>query len=102
MLTDLAQSIRDLARRKDEIDAAAVDRAPRHAGMLRGFFVLCEGYASDCLDLGQAERSIRTGPGKNYADCPCLFVFRQRPEQEVDGQMGAATFLARGELQDTA
>ena len=102
MLTDLAQPIRDLGGREDEIDAAAVDRAPRHAGMPCGFFVLCEGYASDCLDLGQAERPIRTGAGKNYADCPCLFVFCQRPEQEVDGQMGAATFLARGELQDAA
>ena len=102
MLTDLAQPLRDLRRRQDEIHAAAVDRAVRHAGIPGGFFVLREGDASDRLDLAQAERSVGPGARKNYADRPYLFVFRKRPEQKVDGQMGAATFLTRGDMQDAA
>ena len=68
MLTDLAQPLRDLCRRQDEIHAAAVDRAVRHAEIPGGFLVLREGDASDRLDLAQAERSVGPGARKNHAD----------------------------------
>jgi hypothetical protein len=80
MRADLGQAARDLVRGQDEIDAATVDRAPRHATMCRGLFILCEGDPADRLHLAKPLRAIGSGAGKNDSHRSRLLVFGQRAE----------------------
>jgi hypothetical protein len=57
----------------------------RHAVEFGGLLVPGEGDAALGLDLGEPERAVRAGAGKDNADSRRVLVFRQRLEEVVDG-----------------
>ena len=100
VVADLGQPPGDLLGRQDEIDAAAVDGAARHAGVPGRLLVLGEGDAAHGLDLAQPQRAVGAGAGEDHADGAGLLVLGQRAEQVIDRQVRAAPSLARRDMQD--
>jgi len=84
---DLRKPPRNAVGRQDEVHAAAVDRAVRHARVLRGILLLGERDAANGLDLAQAQGAVGPGAGEHDRDGLGLLVLGQRPEQVIDWQV---------------
>ena len=85
MMTDAGELARDLLRRQNDVDAAAVRGALRHPRIPCRFFVLCESDAACCLDVFDPERAVRAGAGQDDADRGGLPIFGERLEEGIDG-----------------
>jgi hypothetical protein len=74
----------DPFRRQHQIDHAGGDSGARHAVVLGGVRLLRQGNAAGRLDVADAERAVRSGPGKNHADRARAGRFGKGREERVN------------------
>ena len=101
IVPDPLQRAGELRGRQDHVDAAALDGALRHAGVLGRRLILGEHDAAAGLDLLDADRAVRSGPRQDHPDGAGPTVFGQRLEKVIDRQVRTADLPAGSELQDT-
>ncbi len=102
MTADFGQSIRDLLRIHDEVDATAVDRGLGHRSMLGRTLVLSERDPPHRLDLAQPERTVRPRPRKDHRDRLALLLLGERPQEEIDGKVGPPLHRSGREVKQPA
>ena len=91
--------LRDPFGREHIVHTARLNRASRHAVILRRRFVLRKRYASMRLDFGHSHRSVRTRAGQNHAYRAIPFLLRKRAHEVIHGHVRPARFFSRTQVQ---
>src|SRR5438876_8443995 len=86
--------LRDPFGREHIVHTARLNRASRHAVILRRRFVLRKSYASMRLDFGHSHRAVRTRAGQNHAYRAIPFLLRKRAHEVIHGPVRPARFFS--------